>query len=124
MCRGWRSIQSRRNRGNGGKLARWVTWNVENGHDFDFLQGIAYKTGKEPDKLKALPELDERHFFYIDAFSLLSRSRSVGFGVGGIPLGELLAYTKLYEVNDVDRFVKIISEMDKAFTKAKPPKKK
>lgn len=86
------------------------------------LERIAHKTGKEPAKLRELPDV-EKYDFYIDAFSILSRSRSVGFGVGGIPLSEIEVYIRLYDVQDIERFIAVISAMDKAFMKAKPPKR-
>ena len=50
-----------------------------------------------------------------DAFITLSTSRSAAFGVGCIPLSEIEAYVRLYEVEDIDRFIQLIRAMDGAF---------
>lgn len=50
-----------------------------------------------------------------DAFITLSPSRPAGFGVSCIPLTELEAYIRLYEVDDIERFIQLIRAMDGAF---------
>ena len=50
-----------------------------------------------------------------DAFIVLSSSRSVGFGIGCIPLTEIESYIRLYDVEDIDRFIQLIRAMDGAF---------
>lgn len=97
---------------------------MENGEDFEFYQRIAVKSGKEPAKLTELPELSDGQFFYVHAFSILSRSRQMGMGVGGILLSEIRQYMKMYDIEDKERFTTIILAMDAAFIKAKPPQKR
>jgi hypothetical protein len=50
-----------------------------------------------------------------EAFTVLSSSRSAGFGVGCIPLTEIESYIRLYEAEDIDRFIQLIRAMDGAF---------
>lgn len=50
-----------------------------------------------------------------DAFVVLSPSRPFGFGVGCIPLSEIESFVRLYEVEDVDRFLRLIRAMDTAY---------
>lgn len=50
-----------------------------------------------------------------DAFIVLSPSRPFGFGVGCIPLSEIESFIRLYEVEDVDRFLRLIRVMDTAY---------
>lgn len=50
-----------------------------------------------------------------DAFIVLSPSRSAGMGIGCIPLTELESYIRLYEVDDIDRFIQLIRAMDADF---------
>jgi len=50
-----------------------------------------------------------------DAFVVLSPSRPFGFGVGCIPLSEIESFIRLYEVEDVDRFLRLIRAMDTAY---------
>lgn len=50
-----------------------------------------------------------------DAFITLSPSRPAGFGLSCIPLTELESYIRLYEVEDIDRFIQLIRAMDGAF---------
>lgn len=97
---------------------------MENGEDFEFFQRIAVKSGKEPAKLAELPAISDRQFTYVHAFSILSRSRQIGMGVGGIPLTEIRQYMKMYDIEDKERFTTIILAMDSAFIRAKPPQKR
>jgi hypothetical protein len=39
----------------------------------------------------------------------------VGFGIGCIPLSEIESYIRLYEVEDIDRFIQLIRAVDGAF---------
>lgn len=50
-----------------------------------------------------------------DAFVVLSPSRPFGFGVGCIPLSEIESFIRLYEVEDIDRFLRLIRAMDTAY---------
>lgn len=50
-----------------------------------------------------------------DAFVVLSPSRPFGFGVGCIPLSEIESFIRLYEVDDVDRLLRLIRAMDTAY---------
>jgi len=50
-----------------------------------------------------------------DAFVVLSPSRPFGFGVGCIPLSEIESFIRLYEVDDIDRFLRLIRAMDTAY---------
>lgn len=50
-----------------------------------------------------------------DAFVVLSPSRPFGFGVGCIPLSEIESFIRLYEVEDVDRFLRLIRAIDTAY---------
>jgi hypothetical protein len=50
-----------------------------------------------------------------DAFVVLSASRPAAFGIGCIPLTEIESYVRLYEVEDIDRFIQLIRAMDGAF---------
>jgi hypothetical protein len=50
-----------------------------------------------------------------DAFVVLSPSRPFGFGVGCIPLSEIESFIRLYEVDDIDRFLRLIRVMDTAY---------
>jgi hypothetical protein len=50
-----------------------------------------------------------------DAFVVLSPSRPFGFGVGCIPLSEIESFVRLYEVEDIDRFLRLIRAMDTAY---------
>jgi hypothetical protein len=47
-----------------------------------------------------------------DAFAVLSFSRSNGFNLGFIPLTEIAAYCKMFEVEDLERFIRLIRAMD------------
>ncbi len=68
-----------------------------------------------PSALAKEPEVFADVLDIRDAFIILSPSRSAGMGVGCIPLTELEAYIRLYEVDDIDRFLQLIRAMDAEF---------
>ena len=73
--------------------------------------------------LESRPELDEGVILFWNAFQMLSPSRSVGMGVGCIPLSEILAFCDMADVRGVDErieFVRVIQAMDAVFLKHKP----
>ncbi len=71
----------------------------------------------------AVPELDDRpvlhpvHLELWEAFSVLSSSRPVGFGVGYIPLTEMVCYATVIGYERVTDFVSIMRALDSVFVK-------
>lgn len=53
--------------------------------------------------------------FYLDAFFTLSPGRQMGMGPGGILLGEIEAYARIFFVDDVPRLVRWIRVLDADF---------
>jgi hypothetical protein len=65
--------------------------------------------------LEEEPEIEERLLPYVDAFAVLSAGRTVGMAANPIPLTEIEAYCRLYQVEDTDRFIRLIRAMDGAY---------
>lgn len=77
---------------------------------------MAKATGKTPDALQRKPEYPYEHGEYLQAFELVSRGRRIGLNsVGYIPLAEIEAYCRLFEVFDVELFVRVMVELDGIF---------
>lgn len=76
--------------------------------------------GTVPAALADRPELFDDLEPIARAFSLLSSSRPMIAGFGGvvpsaIPLAEMLAYCQMFAVEDRDEFVRLIHVMDDAY---------
>ncbi|NQW12222.1 MAG: hypothetical protein HQ481_20340 [Alphaproteobacteria bacterium] len=76
--------------------------------------------GTEPTALADRPELFEDLEPIARAFSLLSSSRPMVAGFGGvapgaIPLADIRAYCGMFTVDDTDEFVHLIRAMDDAY---------
>ena len=83
-----------------------------------FLEAVAEKLGEEPKPLKQKPELDAETVWYLSTFHLLSPSRSTGFGVGAIPLSEIINYGLVFDIiHDLESFCHIINRIDAAYIK-------
>lgn len=76
------------------------------------------KTGRES-ALKRKPKYDYTTQWYLEVFSMLSSSRSVGMGVGAIPFSEIVCYVKNFgSIEDDDKdFIYIIQAIDNAYLK-------
>lgn len=88
---------------------------------------MAQKTGKLPRELENEPDIEARLLPYVEAFAVLNAGRSAGMTANPIPLTEMEAYIRLYQVADIVRFIRLIRAMDKAYMdhsadKAKVPK--
>lgn len=73
-----------------------------------------------PPALEDEPMLDADLEPYLQAFAIMSPARTVSAGFGamipsGIGLAEIRAYVELYEVEDVERFVRFIRAIDAEF---------
>ncbi len=76
--------------------------------------------GENIPALQATPELRGYLIPYWQAFNILSPSRQIGLGVGAIPLSEIEAYIRLYEITDSEEkeeLLYFIREMDGVFLK-------
>lgn len=90
-----------------------------------FLQKVAEVRGKVPSAISEKPPIDRVTAWYLDAFHLLSNSRSVGFGVGPIPLSEITNYGLVFDtIHDLNSFCQIISRIDAAYIKKLTSKQK
>lgn len=79
------------------------------------MQDVEKSTGKAPQALQNKPDYPSEHGEYLEAFDLLSRGRRQGFGVGFIPLSEIEVYCRMFDVVDVELFVRVIVELDSVF---------
>ena len=75
------------------------------------------------------PELLPGAFSLWEAWQALQWSRDVGFGIGAIPVSEVLAYCALMGISDLDqreRLLRAIQRLDEVFLKhhAEEQKKK
>ena len=68
-----------------------------------------------PKELEDEPEIDERLLPYVEAYAVLNAGRTSGMTANPIPLTEIEAYCRLYEVADISRFVRLIRAMDGAY---------
>lgn len=73
---------------------------------------------------KAVAVIDEKPELFGDlqdiweAFGMLDPSRQNGMGMGYIPLAEIKAYLEMFGTDDVDRFVRLLRHLDKAYVDA------
>lgn len=79
------------------------------------MRTVEQSTGRTPPALIDKPEYPEAYDEYIQAFYLLSNSRQIGMAVGAIPLTEIEAYCRMFDVFDIELFVALITSMDMAF---------
>lgn len=56
---------------------------------------------------------------YVIAFGILTRSRQVGFAIGPVAITEIEAYCRMFEVDDIEMFIRLITAMDVAYLKFK-----
>lgn len=57
-------------------------------------------------------------YHYMEAFEMLNGSRQTGFGIGYIPLSEIDAYCRIYEIRDLDDielYVRFIRALDRVW---------
>lgn len=78
-----------------------------------------------PNKILNAPELTLGLHLFIDAFWELNSERSIGMGLGPIPLTSVLAYASEYDFDDDQRsdLVFFIRSLDAAFLKRMDEKK-
>lgn len=80
------------------------------------MEAIADKFPDDPPPaLEARPCLEAHLFDYLEAFFLLSPSRQIGFGPGGILLSEMAVYCQIHRIANVPRFVRIIRAIDAVY---------
>ena len=60
---------------------------------------------------------------YVRAFGLMSAARTYGMSPNPISLSDLVAYTQIYEVDDLEEFIHLIQTMDKVYLKKVSEKK-
>ncbi len=77
--------------------------------------GLAAETGGTFPALTEKPNLSFGDEFYLNSFFRLSSSRSVGMGVGNIPLSEIILYCDWIEESEPEVFVEIIQFMDSVY---------
>jgi hypothetical protein len=66
------------------------------------------------------PAIPEHQIDVWDAFWVLHDSRPVGMAPGGIPLTEIEAYLRMYDIRDpdlIDEWLTLIREMDREYLK-------
>src|SRR3546814_99398 len=112
-------VSRTRHRGRGKKLRDVVRWQHDWGGRVDFLMTLAEAGGPMPAALRDRPEPYADLLPVLQAFALLSAVRPVAAGSSGllpsaIPLAEIGAYCALFDVGDVDEFVRLIRAMDDA----------
>ena len=90
------------------------TW----GEKAEWLAEIARQTEHLPAALRTKPDVHEFLEPYCEAFLVLMPCRQAGWGLGLIPLSEIRAYVTLFEVKDVECFVRLIRAMDRAYLEA------
>jgi hypothetical protein len=77
------------------------------------------EAGQKVPALENKPYLSRWTMPYMEAFNVLSDSRSSGFGgVGPIPLSEIRSYMEIYEIVDIDereRFIKMVKALDSEY---------
>lgn len=64
---------------------------------------------------KEAPELSANGYYYLNAFYRLNSSRSVGMGVGAIPLSEITNYCVYFEEDEPFIFIEIIQGIDSKY---------
>jgi len=72
-------------------------------------------TWRMPSALAERPELQPYHYEYIKGFYFLSSSRSIGMGIGYIPMSEYFRYCEFYEIDDPEMFIEIVRAMDQRY---------
>ena len=75
--------------------------------------------GKFPLALQNKPKLPIYLSEYYEAFWVISHGRSVGMGIGSIPVSEILAYLQIFPTDDPALFVYLIYEMDEVYLERK-----
>lgn len=93
-----------------------MRWQHDWGGRVDFLTTLAEANGRLPAALRDRPEPFEDLVPVLQAFALLSAVRPCAAGPAhsAIPLAEIRAYCALFDVGDVEEFVRLIRVMDDA----------
>jgi hypothetical protein len=92
-----------------------MTWELRWGKQAEQLRSVADKTGKTPKALEDEPEIYPDVLWLWDAFWLLHRSRPIGMTVGPIPLTEIEAYIRLYQVQQVELLITAVDALDRLY---------
>lgn len=71
----------------------------------------------EPAPLRERPKMGMFEQYYLNAFYVLSSSRSIGMAAGPIPVSEILIYGQYLRDDDPDAFLHIIQRMDSEYLK-------
>lgn len=77
-----------------------------------------------PQALQNKPEFFDWMREYIDAFDVLSATRTYGMGPSPISLSEMLAYLSIYGSDDPHRLIRYVLKMDSAYLAAHTEKAK
>jgi hypothetical protein len=87
---------------------------MEYGSKVDFFEDIAEKRGSfDTTPLATRPEITPEIAFYLEAFEILSSSRSVGMSLGNIPVSEIILYGTTFPIiDDLFTFVQVIARVD------------
>lgn len=68
--------------------------------------------GVKPQALIDRPELDDDMASYVEAHSILSRTRQSSFAANPISLSEMESFCRLYKINDPPKLVQMVMLID------------
>ncbi len=98
------------------ELKKVIEWECRHGGQrMKTLLDVERARGKSIKTLDEMPDVPPPVAWVREAFWVLNSSRSVGFGVGFIPLTEIEAYVRLFEVERRVWFVTVIRELDEIY---------
>ncbi len=89
-----------------------LLWRAKIGSALEFLTDLSEEREELVPELEAQPPLPDFLEWLLTAFDSLSATRPVGMAPGAIPLSEMLAYCRLWDVEDAQEFVRIMIELD------------
>lgn len=77
---------------------------------------MAEESGVPPAALVEMPEVFPDLEYVVEAFSALTSSRQVGFGLAPIPLTEIKTYVEMFDIpDDLDTFLRLLRALDNEY---------
>lgn len=93
-----------------------MTFGVRYGEKYEFYKEIQSRGESSP--LDDLPELSVGESLYYEDFVVLGTERVNAMSVGAIPITKIVEYAIFEGVEDIHRFKRILSAMDRLYLKA------
>ena len=93
--------------------------------DLEAFAEIAAAGDKIPAAVENPPQVSPENWEYMEAFWTLNRSRTYGFDfIGYIPLTEIEAFCRIFEVAEAESLVAIVLHLDRLFVDFQNKKQK